>query len=363
MIDWPTRTLDEVVELQRGHDLPSDQRRHGPVPIIGSFGVTGFHDVARYEGPGVGIGRSGASIGKATFVVDDYWPLNTCLFVKDFKGNDPRWVFWMLDQIEFEAFNSGSAQPSLNRNLLRSIPVLVPSRPEQQAIAEVLGALDDKIAASTALVSTLDSYAATLLVSALGQESSALGDLAAITMGSSPKGEDLNERGEGVPFFQGVRDFGTRTPTPRVFTTSPVRMSAADDILISVRAPVGDVNVTDRAVCIGRGIAAARSKSGRQATLFHQLRAEPEAWEPFEAEGTVFGSINRDQLHGVRLRTVAPGREAEVEDQLSDLEGAIAALILENRTLAATRDALLPQLMSGKLRVRDAERIAEEAGA
>ncbi|WP_072527973.1 restriction endonuclease subunit S [Mycobacterium tuberculosis] len=87
---WKTLRFGEVLELQRGHDLPAASRGSGTVPVIGSFGVTGMHDTAAYDGPGVAIGKSGAAIGTATFVAGPIWPLDTCLFVRDFKGNDPR---------------------------------------------------------------------------------------------------------------------------------------------------------------------------------------------------------------------------------------------------------------------------------
>lgn len=281
--------------------------------------------------------------------------------------SDSRYLYYALSapssQAALQVKAEGSTVHHLNVPDIRSFDLALPPLPEQQAIAEVLGALDDKIAANTALANCADSYAAELLLSEATGQLLSLGELATITMGSSPKGEDLNERGDGVPFFQGVRDFGMRTPARRVFTTAPVRMAAAGDILVSVRAPVGDVNLAAEAVCVGRGVAAVRSRTGNQSTLFHQLRAEREAWAPFEAEGTVFGSINRDQLHSVRLQTVALERQGFVERQLSALEGVIAGLLEENRTLAGTRDALLPQLMSGKLRVRDAEAAASEAGA
>ena len=252
----------------------------------------------------------------------------------------------------------GSTVHHLNVPDIRSFDVWVPPLPEQQAIAEVLGALDDKIAANTALAATADLYASTVLLDSLGAGRVRLASVALITMGSSPKGDTLNELGQGVPFYQGVRDFGFRSPTRRVFTTAPVRSANAGDILVSVRAPVGDVNIADEPVCIGRGIAAVRSTTGTQATLLHQLKAERDVWEPFEAEGTVFGSINRDQLHGIQLHAVAPERVEFVEMELAAIESSIAATLAENRTLAATRDALLPQLMSGKLRVRDAEAAA-----
>ena len=252
----------------------------------------------------------------------------------------------------------GSTVHHLNVPDIRSFEVWVPSLPAQQAIVEVLGAHDDKIAANTALAATADLYASTVLLGSLGAGRVRLASIAHITMGSSPKGDTLNELGQGVPFYQGVRDFGFRSPTRRVFTTAPVRSANAGDILVSVRAPVGDVNVADEPVCIGRGIAAVRSTTGTQATLLHQLKAERDAWEPFEAEGTVFGSINRDQLHRIQVRAVAPERVEFVEEELAAIESSIAAALAENRTLAATRDALLPQLMSGKLRVGDIGRTA-----
>jgi len=140
-------------------------------------------------------------------------------------------------------------------------------------------------------------------------------------------------------------------------------MGQEGDVLVSVRAPVGEVNLANEALCIGRGVAALRSTQKTPMTLLHQLKSERAAWEPFEAEGTVFGSINRDQLHGVRLRSVRTDVADSLEQALASLEGCIRSALLESQTLAATRDALLPQLMSGKLRVRDAERIAAEAGA
>ena len=124
--DWSDVTLGDFVILQRGFDLPTTKRRPGNVPILGSFGVTGHHDTAIIQGPGVTVGRSGASIGVATYSPVDFWPLNTTLFVKDFCGNDERFAYYFLRSIDFRRFNSGSAQPSLNRNFVHPIPIRIP---------------------------------------------------------------------------------------------------------------------------------------------------------------------------------------------------------------------------------------------
>ena len=138
-------SLDEFVRLKRGYDLPSRDRRPGGVPILGSFGITGWHDSSKIDGPGVTVGRSGASMGVATHHAGPCWPLNTALYVQDFKGNDPRFVYYVLDSIDFASFNSGAAQPSLNRNYLGAISVWRPELYKQRRVASTLGAFDDLI--------------------------------------------------------------------------------------------------------------------------------------------------------------------------------------------------------------------------
>ena len=158
-------TLGDFVTLQRGHDLPDEQRRPGNIPILGSFGVTGWHDEARAPGPGVTVGRSGASFGVATYSPIDFWPLNTALYVIDFHGNDERFAYYFLKDLDFGGYNSGSAQPSLNRNFVHPIPVVIPPLAEQRAIVGLLGALDDKIELKRRMNETLEAIARALFKS------------------------------------------------------------------------------------------------------------------------------------------------------------------------------------------------------
>lgn len=268
-----------------------------------------------------------------------------------------------LTQARILALAHGSTTPHLRVADVRSFPVNLPPVAEQRAIADVLGALDDKIAANTKLVQVADDLGASLTRNALdSSESIALSTIADIVMGSSPLGTSFNETGEGTVFYQGVRDFGVRFPSNRVWTTTPVRRARSGDTLLSVRAPVGRVNLATEETCIGRGVASVRSSTGRPFALFHLLKESEEAWAPFEAEGTVFGSINKGQLASLRVPRLKPEHEEQLETKLAPLERAIASALGENANLAATRDALLPQLMSGKLRVKDAETILEKAG-
>ena len=157
--EWAHKTLGDVVSLQRGHDLTEPERKPGRVPVMGSAGQNGTHDTALAKGPGLVIGRSGASFGEVHFCEADYWPHNTVLYVTDFRGNDPRFAYYFLKSINFARYNSGSAQPSLNRNFIYPIEVDVPGTEEQRAIAHILGTLDDKIELNRRMNETLEAIA------------------------------------------------------------------------------------------------------------------------------------------------------------------------------------------------------------
>ena len=134
------KTLGEFLSLQRGHDLTSDEREFGNVPVMGAAGQNGFHNTALASAPGIIVGRSGGSFGQIHLVKEDFWPHNTAMYVTDFKGNDPYFAYYFLKNLSFSRFNSGSAQPSLNRNYVYPIKIVVPIPNEQKKIAAVLSA-------------------------------------------------------------------------------------------------------------------------------------------------------------------------------------------------------------------------------
>ena len=140
--NWEVKTLGKFVALRRGHDLTERERRKGEVPVMGSAGPNGFHDTALVRGPGLVVGRSGASFGQAHYCANDFWPHNTALYVTDFLGNDPLFSFYFLKSIDFSRHNSGGAQQSLNRNFIAPILVAVPERHEQEIIAAALSDAD-----------------------------------------------------------------------------------------------------------------------------------------------------------------------------------------------------------------------------
>jgi type I restriction enzyme S subunit len=134
---WKTLPLIDVATLQRGYDLPVQDRIPGSVPILAATSEVGTHTYAKVAGPGVVTGRSG-SIGNVQFVEQDYWPLNTTLYVKDFHGNDPRFIYYLLQQLDLQRYHEGTGVPTLNRNNIHTIQVVIPPVPEQRRIAAVL---------------------------------------------------------------------------------------------------------------------------------------------------------------------------------------------------------------------------------
>jgi type I restriction enzyme S subunit len=304
---------------------------------------------------------------------------------------------------------------------LAKLEVTLPPLPEQRAIAHILGTLDDKIELNRRMSETLEAMARALFKSwfvdfdpvrwkmeckgakpqgrnesKTSLASSRLGDFALppaladlfpdsfedselgeipkgwavgcvddefdLTMGQSPPGHTYNEVGDGLPFYQGRTDFGFRFPTRRVYCTAPTRLAKKGDTLISVRAPVGDINMAAEDCAIGRGVAAARHKTGSRSYSYQFMRAQANAFARFEAEGTVFGSIGKKDFHAIACVVPPRGLVAEFERRVAALDDQIEVTDHESRTLAALRDALLPKLISGELRVKDAEKFLKGRG-
>ncbi len=314
----------------------------------------------------------------------------------------PRYLYLFvrspLFHTQVSSLRTGSAQPQLPIRDINRIEIPIPPPEEQRAIAHILGALDDKIELNRRMNETLEAMARALFKSwfvdfdpvrakAEGRdpglpqpladlfpgsfEDSELGEIPKgwragcvddefdLTMGQSPPGETYNEAGEGPPFYQGRTDFGFRFPTRRVYCTAPTRLAQAGDTLISVRAPVGDINMAAEDCAIGRGVAAARHKTGSRSYSYQFMRSQEEVFARFEAEGTVFGSIGKKDFHAIS--SVVPPRDLvmQFERRLSSVDSRIEVNARESYTLVAIRDTLLPKLISGELRVPDAGRTVQ----
>ena len=197
MTEWKEYKLGEIVTYQRGHDLPKDKMIDGDIPVAGSNGIIGYHNQFTKEGPGVTIGRSG-NIGIPHYYPNAYWAHNTVLYIIDFKGNDTKFMYYLLKTFDFTQLNTGSAVPSLNRNHIHELPVSIPDLPTQQRIASILSSLDDKIDLLHRENKTLEAMAETLFKELVVNENNdgTLENIISIQNGYAFKSKDFKETGE-----------------------------------------------------------------------------------------------------------------------------------------------------------------------
>ena len=398
---WQEVLLGEVLTFQRGYDLPMQERKPGTVPIISSSGISGTHSEARMTSPGVVTGRYG-TIGEVFYVEQDYWPLNTTLFVKDFKGNDPRYVSYLLRTLDFQAYNDKSSVPGVNRNHLHLIKVSIPPLPEQRAIAHILGTLDDKIEVNRRMNATLEGIARALFRSwfvdfdpvrakAEGREPEAMD---AGTAALFPDAFVPSE-GSSIPLHwkvgalgdiatnprRGIAPGDFRPGTPYIGLEHMPRKSIALD----------NWGVVDNLVSGKFRFHRGEILFGKLRPYFHKVGVAPldgvcstdilvvvpkkPLWFAF-----LLGHSSSDELiqhtdsssAGTRMPraswsdlarfgvTLPPEPVAEAFDQqIRPLVLKIVANVHENKTLAELRDTLLPRLLSGELRVGDAAVPAE----
>ena len=276
------------------------------------------------------------------------------------KNTDPNFLYYLLkyNKERIEGMGSGTTFKEVSGNTMKNITVYVPEdKKVQEKIASILASIDDKIEENERINNNLEQQAQSIYKQMFIDNASSdwtegtLSDIADITMGQSPSSSSYNEDRNGIIFFQGRAEFGFRFPTVRLYTTEPKRMACANDTLMSVRAPVGDLNVAHTDCCIGRGLAAIHSKDNHQAFVLYTMFSLKKQLDVFNGEGTVFGSINRISLNEMPLLIPSSEKLDEFEVLVSPIDAAIRNNYDEICYLKQLRDSLLPKLMSGELDV------------
>ena len=270
----------------------------------------------------------------------------------------------------------GSVMVHLTKKDMENQVLKVPSLPTQQKIANILSSLDDKIEVNCRINEQLEELAQALFKSWFvdfepfkdgefveselgmipeGWKVGTLGNVADVVMGASPAGSSYNTEGNGSIFYQGRTDFGFRFPNVRMYTTEPKRFAESNSVLLSVRAPFGDVNIAFEKCCIGRGLASIKSNSNADSYTYYLMKSLKPVLDNYNNEGTVFGCINKDALNNLSIvvPTIEIIKEFERIVSCSDME--IRRRSEEITHLTNLRDTLLPKLMSGEIDVNDVE--------
>jgi type I restriction enzyme, S subunit len=405
---WKTKSLRDLGEFNRGkskHRPRNDQKlfENGKYPLI----QTG--DVKKAN---LFINEHSSVYSEFGLAQSKLWPENTlCItiaaniaetallsyemcfpdsvvgFIADQNECSEIYMHYVFTYIKrsIQERIQGSIQDNINLEYLTGLRFRIPEIKEREAIENVLYTLDAKIELNNKINAELESMAKLIYNywfvqfdfpdengkpykssggkmvynDRLNREipqgwiNGELQDIANITMGQSPSGDSYNEDRKGDVFYQGCTDFGLRFPTNRKFTTKPTRFAKRGDILLSVRAPVGTMNIANEDCCIGRGLAALNSKDGSITYLDGVLQHMKQIFDLRNASGTTFGSITKGDLFSIPViipdnRTLQ--RFREVTNNMFEKQNLIGS---ENRILEDLRDWLLPMLMNGQVTIKD----------
>ncbi|MHC4223578.1 MAG: restriction endonuclease subunit S [Planctomycetota bacterium] len=351
---WSELTLGELIELKRGYDLPTPIRKAGDVPVVSSRGISGRHDVARAKAPGVVVGRTG-TLGEVVYLERDFWPLNTTLYVRDFKGNDPRFVSYLLETLDYHALSDKAAVPGVSRAQLHSLPVQRPPLREQRNIANQLQRFDDKIAILQRMDRLL-AWAAAAHYARLPKGRSVRVETLcrAIANGGTPsRGASALWNG-GMPWFRSgeLRDGplirSIETITERALAESACRRFPRGTVLVALYASptVGRLGVLEIEAAANQACCALLPKSETvQWILFHSLRAHRRRLQRL-AVGAVQQNISQRVIR--ELEIPLPSRSAlrSVREKVAPLHRLRGAQAREIHALKAWRDATLEFLLA-----------------
>ena len=368
MTTWKTGELGKFITLKRGYDLPQQKRKNGGVPIFSSSGISGTHDTAMVKAPGVITGRYG-TIGQVFMADEDFWPLNTTLYVEDFHGNNPRFIYYFLKTLGWEKFTSASAVPGINRNTVHKETICLPDIATQDKIASILTTLDDKIEINEKINDNLEQQAQTLFQKLFVENvnfkwrKGTISDLGTVVGGSTPsksKPEYYTEHGIAwiTPKDLSVNKskfiaHGENDITELGLKNSSASIMPEGTVLFSSRAPIGYIAIAAGEVTTNQGFKSVVPKAeiGTPFVYYFLKNALPTI--EGMASGSTFKEVSGSTMKDVPALIPDSETLAKFNEFCGPLFGQQQVLERQNQSLAALRDSLLPKLMSGEIDVSD----------
>ena len=364
--NWKTYKLEKVATLQRGFDLPNTKRIDGGYPVIAASGFSTYHNVFKVKAPGVTTGRSG-TLGQVHFVNQDFWPLNTSLWVKNFNGNDERFIYYFLQTLNFEEYNSGTSVPTLNRNDVHKLDVTIPDLEEQKSIASILSTIDDKIENNLAINKTLEEMAMALykhwfvdfgpfqdgefIDSELGKipkgwEVKSLGDVSILTAGGDkPKiySKELNEKCNIPIYSNGISNEG-------LYGYTNIARINDESLTVSARGTIGYVCLRNEPYLpIVRLIAVVPvTKYVSCKYLFYWLTNQN-----IMGNGTTQQQLTVPDFKVTNVLVPKIEMINDFTNIVNPYYDTINFNKKENQNLTQLRDTLLPKLISGEVRLKE----------
>jgi type I restriction enzyme, S subunit len=374
---WRNAKLADLVFFQRGFDITQAQQRPGPYPVVSSSGITSHHDEFKAVGPGVIIGRKG-TLGEIHFCASDYWPHDTTLWSKDLRANNPRFVYYFLHTIDFQRFDVGNSNPTLNRNHIHDLSIRIPDPPIQEAIADILSAYDDLIENNRRRMALLEKAARLLYEEWFvrlrfpghehtqtingvpeGWNPCALDDLCHIGRGASPR-PIMKFMGGEIPWFK-IGDatasencfiFQTREHVTEVGAKNSVLLDPGA-LILSNSATCGVPYFTGVRGCVHDGwLHFSQLKRISEQFLYCYLYFKREELVSSVGDGSTQKNLNTTAVGRLRLCLPCVDTLLTLFQQMTEPVFSMARnLAQQNMALKAARDLLLPRLMSGEIAV------------
>lgn len=375
-MSWRDCTLGDVVKLQRGHDLPERVRVDGPVPIVSSSGITGRHNVPKADPPGVVTGRYG-TIGEVFFVDEPYWPLNTALYVVDFKGNDPRFTAYLLRNTLKNYKSEKAAVPGVDRNVLHLLKVRTAGRREQERVVSILSAYDDLIENNRRRIALLEKTARMLYREWFvrfrfpGHEHVKIIDGVPEGWERKRVSQACSFLGRGIsPTYDDDGEFvvvSQKCIRDRLFSLTPARRQSKEfkpekalkylDVLINSTGTgtlgrVAQCWLHPEATTFDSHVTIARPNDTVDPFWFGYALMELEPIFERMGEGaTNQKELSKNRIAEVRIVTAPRSMQVLFAEFASHTSAQVQLLANQNDKLAQARDLLLPRLMNGELAV------------
>lgn len=363
-MSWTQKTLGEIVNLKRGFDLPSSSRVDGPYPVFSSSGQTGTHSEAAVKGPCVVTGRYG-TIGQVFFSDAACWPLNTSLYSTDFKGNDPKFVYYLLKTIPWRDYLTASAVPGINRNHVHLCPVCVPDHETQTAISGVLGLLDNKIELNTKLNGYLEELLLAQFTALSPNENWTEGRADSyyeIGIGKTPPRKEpewFSDVKADNHVWLSIKDMGeagaysldsSEYLTDAAVNAKNVRKVPAGSVLLSFKLTVGRVKIAGCNMTTNEAIACFASDDKRKlAYAYPYLRSFD--YGKLGSTSSIATAVNSKTVKAMPFAMPGDLELSEFYLSTKPIYEQLLATAKESRFLAQLRDVLLPKLMSGEIDV------------
>ncbi|WP_443191605.1 restriction endonuclease subunit S [Pseudomonas indica] len=367
--DWESTNLGSVVQLQRGFDLPSRLRHIGDVPIVSSSGVTAAHNRAQAEGPGVVTGRYG-TIGEVFYIETAYWPLNTTLYVKDFKGNCQKFIYYLLRTIDFQAHSGKSGVPGVNRNDIHQLLVAKPPLPQQEKIAEVLSDIDSLISSLDQLIAKKrDIKQAAMQQLLTGKkrlpgfsdkwEARQLGEIANIQRGASPRPIDSpvwfddNSSIGWVRISDVTRSDMFLQETTQRLSELGVRHSrpvSRGNLIMSICATVGRPVITEIDTCIHDGFVVFDNLKVNKYFAYYFLKFIEGNWSKHGQTGSQM-NLNTGLIKSTEIAVPASDEQTAIATLLADMDAELAALEQRRDKAKLLKQGMMQELLSGRIRL------------